>query len=392
MASGLACLALLHFPATAAAGEIVLTPGLALKQEYNDNIYYSTAGGRGDFITTCIPGLSLADRSERYSGSLSARVSLLQYLHYSRNSSTGYQLQGTGNYAASPRLVLSGDAAGSRDVRASSIDPGTGLANGSSVRQEGGSLGARYTASELTSATLDLQVARQSYDDPGFLTSRQYQAVLGLDSDLARFWQGAKFTPKVSFSRDATAASRVDTLSATLGLTKELHELWQLALTGGARYTQASFQFPSSSATGGHDESGWLGGASLGYHGETLSGSGSFSHDLTPASGRGGATPRTGGSLALSKKFTGELSGQLAASYSWNRSSAGQFSAQGIDETSATLTTGVRYELVSGTANQNNLAFEAGYSFSSINYQLTGAHADQNIFMLSVTWQQQNYH
>ena len=47
------------------ADEFKLTPSLAVKEEYNDNILYTQTDIQKDFITTISPGLALTDRTER---------------------------------------------------------------------------------------------------------------------------------------------------------------------------------------------------------------------------------------------------------------------------------------------------------------------------------------
>jgi hypothetical protein len=47
------------------ADEFKLTPSLAVKEEYNDNILYSTTNTQKGFITTLSPGLALTERTER---------------------------------------------------------------------------------------------------------------------------------------------------------------------------------------------------------------------------------------------------------------------------------------------------------------------------------------
>ncbi len=54
--------------------ECKLTPSLAVKEEYNDNILYTSTNTEKDFISTISPALALTNKTERTDFSLSGRL------------------------------------------------------------------------------------------------------------------------------------------------------------------------------------------------------------------------------------------------------------------------------------------------------------------------------
>jgi uncharacterized protein (PEP-CTERM system associated) len=47
------------------ADEFKLTPSVAVRQEYNSNIFFDSSNEKDDFITRVKPGLELIERTER---------------------------------------------------------------------------------------------------------------------------------------------------------------------------------------------------------------------------------------------------------------------------------------------------------------------------------------
>jgi len=365
------------------ADQLILTPSLSLRQEYNDNVSGVTSGKRSDFISTVSPRITLNEGTERVNASLAGGLNSLHYLRDTNNSSVGYFLQGAGHYTATPRLALSTDLSYLRDASASSIDPESSLIISSKATHQSYRLGGRYAVHELLSTSLGLSYARDDYDSPIYLGSRHYLGSAGVDYDLGAHLPGATLAQLLTFRSDVTDQSRVNNLNATLGLSWRLDELWRLSLNAGGRFTGAEFQQAGGAGRKSHEEAGGVGNLSLAYAGERVAGTLALSHDLTAASGRNGATQRTGANLSLSRRFTRQFSGNLQAGYARNRSGQGQFAVQAIEERATSLGGSLRYEPFEAPGN---LAIEASYTYSSIDYRLLGTQMEQNIVMLRVSW------
>jgi uncharacterized protein (PEP-CTERM system associated) len=85
------------------ADEFKLTPSLAVKEEYNDNILYTSTGAQRDFIATISPGLALTDRTERLDLSMLARLDHGLYSSHKELDATDQYYEITGKYAFTPR-------------------------------------------------------------------------------------------------------------------------------------------------------------------------------------------------------------------------------------------------------------------------------------------------
>lgn len=372
------------FPARLHAGQVIVTPSLALKEEYNDNIFTQVSGRRGDLISTVSPALAVSRGTENSNVSLAGGVNELLYLRNGSSDGLGYSLQGSGNYAVTPRLALSADLGGTRDISASSVDPATSLVTSSRTLHQSYKLGESYHFSELLSSTLSLGYGRDDYDNRAYLATRHYQANSELDYDLGRRLPGAKLAQVLSFSRDATDVSQVDSVGVTLGFSKNVSELWLCSLSGGGRFTSSRFQVAGSAAWKTNDEWGEIGNLSLNYTGAKLSGSLTVSQDLSAASGRAGATQRTGGSLSLSDRFTPRFTGNLGASYARNLAGQDQFAGGAIDEWYRNLSASLRYEFFQAPSD---LALETSYTFNNTDYRLLGTQMNQNVVMVRLIWQ-----
>lgn len=366
------------------ADELILTPSLSLREEYNDNVYALTSHRSGDFITTVSPMLAVSERTERISAGISGGVNSLQYLHNTSSNALGYFLKGAGNYAATQRLSLSTDLGYTRDSSASSIDPSTSLVISSRTQHQSYLLGGRYKVSELMSSSFGLAYSRDDYDSPAYLDTWHGLAKAGVDYDLGSILPRAVLASQVTFSRDVTDQTRVDNLSPTLGLSTELSELWRISLNAGGRFTRSEFPVVGTTGRGTHDEGGAVGSLSLAYSHPRLSGSFALSHEVTSASGRGGATQRTGGSLNLSEQFSRQLAGSLGAGYAWNRSKQNQYSGQSLDERTGNLSGSLQYRIFDAPGD---LSLEARYSYNNTEYLLSDTRLVQNIFMLRLNWQ-----
>jgi len=92
----------------AADGPLVVTPYIAMSEQYNDNIYF-TSNHTGDFVTSITPGLGLQYQQPRLVLSLSGGTSALIYAQQtSQNNIAGAQSGAlSATYQASERLSLS---------------------------------------------------------------------------------------------------------------------------------------------------------------------------------------------------------------------------------------------------------------------------------------------
>ena len=208
------------------------------------------------------------------------------------------------------------------------------------------------------------------YPDRPFQDFTSHNADLGFAYNLSRFATETKARLDLGFGRGVYEGLTVNNYSATVGVFRSVHELWSAQVGIGGRYTTSTFD-----VLGQRLEStdwGWVGDASVIYTGERTNGGFTFSSDIAPAYGYVGAVQRTAGVLNLSRRFLHDLSGTLLAGYYRNKSEAGQFSYRSIDQQSALLRPGLRWEAT------KHLALDAAYQYYWQRDELTGGTTVQN--------------
>lgn len=97
-------------PAVAPCDEFKIIPSLALREEYNDNIFFTTDNETRSFITTISPGLELRERSEPMDLGLTARVDVLRYTDESALDTANQYYLGTQADITSPTQRLGSSA------------------------------------------------------------------------------------------------------------------------------------------------------------------------------------------------------------------------------------------------------------------------------------------
>jgi hypothetical protein len=239
-----------------------------------------------------------------------------------------------------------------------------------------------YAVSEKSSAMVSYAYSSEVFDNSTSESTMVHSANFSQDYDLDRYLRLTKLVGKLGYTRSLTDTTQVDNYTATLGFTKKIHELWSISLNAGGRYTLSEFDVAGATAPVQKimdDDQGMVGDISIQYSGERTHGSLTFNHDVTTATGRGGANQRTGVAASVNEKFTRELSGFLGMGYSWNRSIQNKFGVVPTDEKNINLTGGLRYEF------SNYVFLDGSYRFNNIYYSKLSTEANQNVFMLRLT-------
>jgi hypothetical protein len=94
----------------AMADEFKLTPSIAARQEYNDNIFFDTSKPKDSFITRVTPGLELIERTERLDLRLSGALTPYVYWEDSNLNSVDQDYSGRVAYLLTPRLRVGAEA------------------------------------------------------------------------------------------------------------------------------------------------------------------------------------------------------------------------------------------------------------------------------------------
>ncbi len=386
----------------ALADELKLVPSVTAKEEYNDNVFFSTSDRRSDFISTLTPGIELSDRSERFEADLLLRLNGIVYARTSELNAVDQDYRGSIGYMLSPLTKLSTAAGYIVDSQPDREILTTGLVIGPIKRhQQQYSLSVEHALTEKTSAALSYAYEQDDYDNNRFSNLRYHDASLTLSHDLDWLMRTAKgsvtfdyahYTSSVILVDSLTSDSTVDNYSVTAGLSRAVSEVWSAQANFGGRYTVSKFrswEFIGSIPTivdgvpalvniyspiqQKSPVVGWVGQVALSYKGEKTEGSLSFNSDVQPASGQtSGTTIRTGLVASARRRFTYELSGNMSVGYYTNKSNPGAIAGQAIDQDTIILTPSVRYEF------STDMYMEASYQYVKVFNNISHTEADRN--------------
>lgn len=374
---GVACI--LAGTAISRGEELKLTPSIVLKEEYNDNLFLTESDERETFLTTVSPGIDLLRRSERVDAALSAH---LNALFYSDNGDRNYVEQlyrGRVGGRLTPRLRTGAEARYAREARPDRGLEESGLAVLDKTERIGFSTSGEYVLTERTAAALNYDFENTDYQDRSELDSTAHQVGFNLTRDLAPDLKGRG---GLHFGRYDFEETRVDSYSATVGLVRQMEEKWSASADLGWRWTRSEFDVPpflEGIIDETNDDTGWVSSLSLDYRGETGGGSLRFTRNVTVASGRGGATERTGLVLELRRRFTWELSGRVNTGFFLNEADGGELAARDIDEKTILINPVLRYDF------SRDLFAEASYQYSRVINDSSDRDADQNRVFVRLT-------
>jgi len=359
-------------PLAAYGYEFRLVPSLAAQEGYNNNIYFTSQDRVDSWVTKVTPGLDVSGRTERLDASAGGSLFWWWYSADENLNSLDYDFRGRVAYRFSDAFRASATAEYRKESNPDRNFEATGLVQNFLVdyRQDY-TASAEYALSEKAAATLSYAYEQVDYPDRPFQDFTSHTADLGFSYNLSRFATETKARLDLGFGRGVYEGLTVNNYTLTVGVFRSVHELWTAQVDIGGRYTTSTFD-----VLGRRQEStdwGWVGDASVIYAGERTNASFTFSNDIAPAYGSTGAVLRTSGVLNVRRRFLHDISGTLSAGYYWNSSEAGQYSFRTIDEQSARLRPGIRWEAA------KNVVLDAAYQYTWLRNERTGGITVQNV-------------
>lgn len=361
---------------TASADEIKVIPSVDVREEFNDNILFSTFSRKSDLVTTVSPSLGLSDSSERYSLGVTGGIDWLTYARSAHLDSVDYQYRGQGNYRLSSLTDLSASGSYVRNSRPDSINQLTGLSSGAGSGRQNYGFSASRKLDELTSGTLSYSYASETYDNPTLFGNRVHTAGLAVNRGVAKRLAAAV---SAGYSRNIYRDSESEDYSLGIGTSWQQSQLFTLNASVGGRFTHSTF-LDAVRREGSNDNWGVTGLLSMAYTGEKNRASLSFARDFVAASGQIGATERTNVGLTLGRQFLEKVNGQAAVTYTINDSPGGQFSAQGAEDRAIRCSTSLDYEV------SRHFSVGLQYVFYRIDYSPSNQSAVQNTALVRAQW------
>jgi len=372
-------------PCQVMGDEFRLVPSATLKEQYNDNVFYTITDRKSDWVTTLSPALELINKTEKLDVGLQARVDLLYFNEQTDLNAVDQFYKGKLYYSPTNRLRLGAEAGYARDSQPDRDIETTGLVL-TAIKRERKTFGVSgdWRITDTTLTALSYKYDRDRYDRLYADIESQY-----VDLNVSRdIYPDTKGRLNVGYARFyVPGSSTTDNYTGTVGISYAFHELWTFLIDAGPRYTRTHFNVPTLYLTPSgyavgieermNDGSGWVGQVAMTYKGERASGSLAAARNIMPASGTTGAASRNSLTLDIRYRFIYELSAFVRAYYFTNKSNPGEFSSRAIDETTTQVVPGLRYEFT------RDIALEASYTYSKTKYEQTDTSAERNSFLVS---------
>jgi hypothetical protein len=363
----------------AGADEFKLTPSVAVRQEYNSNIFFDSSKEKDSFITRVMPGLELIERTERIDLRLAGFVTPYVYWEDENLNSVDQDYSGRIDYKVTPLLSVGANAAVRVDHQPDRDIYTTGLAYGDNRRVQqnyGGNVGYMFT--EKTSGSVTYGYTREDWrkgtSNSDLEDYDSHAVTLGLSRELGAAKGVTIGLLNVGWARYNYETSDTDYFFGTVGVKQRLTEIFNITADVGARYTDSSFDVQQLAivppgvlvvATDQQNDSGWggIGHLAVEYVGEKTRASVGGSHDINPASGSDGVVQRTGFTFDGGHLLTEKLRLGLFAGAFRNKSGEKEFSGQKTEEYTYSINPSLRWEFY------RDFTLEAGYSFTYLDNQ-----------------------
>lgn len=386
--SGAALLAgLLAGAGTACADEFRLVPSISAKEEYNSNLFFSSGRRIDSFVTTATPGVEVLSRTERTNAGASAYLPVTRYSDGGDLDAVDQLYRGDLAHRFSTEWKVSAGAGYRNQSRPDRFIEEAGLAAANRSRRYSGGAAAECVFDEVTSGNLSYTYEKIDFRNSAQTDSESHGVNAVGVRDLGKRFPGTKARGLLGATWNRFDTGKVDNYNAAVGIERAVHELWSVTADVGVRYTRSEldalelvpplFTLVTTRRTEG--DFGWTANVSGIYKGEKTGGSLTLYHDVAAAPGRGGAAQRSAAVLDLRARATYELTALLSAGYYRNRSSAGEFSSQAIDDRTVRLRPGLRYDAT------KNISAEAAWQFTRVFNGTAGATATQNVAYLMAT-------
>ncbi len=381
-------------PSGVRADDFKLIPSLAVREEFNDNIFGSYSDTLDDFITTLYAGLVLIERTERLDLKLSGEIAPFFYAEYTDLNDTDQNYWGRIGYRISSELSVDAKALYDVSNRPDRDIETTGLLLSTErrKRQDYG-LGLNYTFTEITAMALSVGYTRDKWDDVNLNRQdlKDYRAALNFTHNLGRWWHSTIGRLNMGLDRYEFETSDTYNAYATLGAQHWFSETINLLIDLGVRYTDADylepqlvfvppFSYEVQAVETNNTSFGGVGQAILEIQKELTRGSVSIGHRIEPASGRGRTVQRTHAILNLRRRLAVRSAVALATGYYKNTAEGDEFSFRETDEDTFFIRPSIRWEFF------EKFTLDAGYDFSYTDDRVENNDRRRNLIYLQVAY------
>jgi hypothetical protein len=366
------------------ADQFEIRPYLAVRGEYNDNIFFNpdSNDAEDDYILTIKPGLEITDRTERLSARLRGQIAPFFYKDNSDLDEVDQDYRGRISYRFTPRFSGEADAfyivthRPNRDLLTTGLVQNVNRRDGYHI---GGGL--EYDLSEVTTADFSYDFNRDDWERDANLEDVDYNTVnLGLSHDLERWLRATTGQLTFEYGNIDRDSSETDSFAGLVAIRYSLSELFRLRLRGGARYVSSDFQVTETE--GRESNTGWgaIGAAILEYNGERTRSDLLFSHDLSPGVGRGTPTVLTRAVGTVDYRILEDLRIGLSGGIYRNKADSGDFGIEEIDQYTFQIRPDIRWEFY------DNFTLTAAYIYTYLDNRVTDSNSTRNAVFLEVSY------
>lgn len=376
------------------ADDFKLIPSVAVREEFNDNIFGSSSDTEDDFITTITPGLELIEHTERLDLNLSAKVSPFFYADHDDLDDIDQNYRGRGRYQITELLGINADAGYNVSNRPDRDIETTGLveSNDKRKRQDYG-LGFNYTMTETSAMALSGGYTKEEWDSISL--DRQdleaYSAGLNFTHNLGKWVDSTIGRLNFGFGRYKFETSDTYNYFTTIGVQHWFSEIVNLMVDLGGRYTDADFyssqlvfvppaSYRIQTVETNNKSFGGVGMAILEMQGEVTRSSIRVAYDIRPASGRGTTAQRFDLVFDLRRRLAERSAVAFAAGYYKNKADADEFSSRETDEDTFFIRPSIRWEFF------EKFTLEAGYHFTFTDDRVANNDTRRNLVYLQLSY------
>lgn len=370
-----------------------IIPSLSVKQEYSDNLFFSSGSKTHSFTTALSPRLELARKDERTDASLLAGMDWFVYWDTS-HVITAFNQQYRGRLArrVTERMQIGLDAGYTVNSQPDEDLTKDGVVIDAVKRyRQSYSAGADFVLSERSSVGLGYLYQREDFPELPSADNSTHGVNVGYEYDLRDFLPAAVARLATGYNRYDVASATTDTVSATVGMGVSFSETWKLTADVGGRFSHAGYRvltlepasvpglFYPKSVRESRDSCGWVARAVLTVRGEVDTGSLTFNRNVGFSSSRNGTSENTSVDVAYRRSLTDRFFATLSSGYQYSRSDKNDLSSARIDEDYIRVNAGLRYEI------DRHMALDASYSYLKALYNQSGTSAERNSVMVSFT-------
>jgi len=369
-----------------------ITPALTVKEEFNDNIYFSAVSPVSAYMTVFSPDIDLVSNSETVKILINAGLDAFIYLDDKQGQTTAINHSYRGQFRLKPTPRL--DLGSSLAYRVSNqpdqtLEQNSVVLNSTRRSRQSYAADVGYSFSELASGTLNYAHLRDEYNSPALVDTTQHSAGVRVSYDLSRWLPPAQAIVELDGAYYTNRDGWTRNLSASVGCNWRFSETFSATGMFGGSYTQSEYNSTETvpaippvtrPVTTRSHGTGMVGSLILSRTGELTQTNVKISHDVTVSAGRSGPTETTIASADMNYQMTADLSLRASTSYQWDQASFSQSFGGDFTQETVQFSTGLKYKF------SEDMNLNANYAYTSLVNRKNGIEVGRNVIFVGFTW------